>query len=686
MPDGRIHVESPGSRHIIRTYFSLAAGFAAAGLIGFAPAANAIPAGQVYGSGYNGYGELGDGTSTNVHTFAANPFLPPDVVAAAPGYDSSLELLADGTIEAQGYNGYGELALGNTEAEGYAPVAVPGVSNVTAIAAGAYHHLALLSNGTVIAWGYNRYGELGNGTADTTGCDCSDTPVRVKGVGGVGVLSNVVAIAAGEYFSLALLQNGTVVAWGQNASGELGDETTGESDVPIQVKGVGGVGVLSSVVAISADGYSAIALLSNSTVTAWGDGTTGQLGNETTTTSDVPVQVKGVGGTGTLSSVAAIAGGLYFNLALLSSGTVVSWGGNDNSELGDGKTNRTGCNCVETPVEVKGIGGAGTLSNVTAISAGGFSSLALLSNGTLAGWGYNEYGDLGDGTTEEHDSPVAVSGLSGVFALGHGDYNYDWLVVQGAIASLSGSTLAFGNQTVGVTSAAQSVTLKNEGPAPLMVSGDVLTDTGAASFTKTSDTCSGATLAADTTCALSFTFEPSAAGTATAALAFSTTAVNALPTVTLSGTGTAPPPAKSVAPSLSALSLSKGAFRAAGSGPSILSAIATGTRLSYTDSQAATTTFEVQRRKTGVLKGHGKSKRCAAAPKHRRKGAEVKRCTYYKLLGSFTHADTAGNNSFRFTGRLGGKKLKPGKYRLMARAKSTGGTSAPRSANFRIVR
>ena len=122
-------------------------------------------------------------------------------------------------MSAWGYNGFGELGNGTIN-NSSTPVAVSGLSRVVAIAGGG-HSLALLSNGTVVAWGYNAHGELGNGN-DTgpdncAGSPCSKTPVAVSG------LSGVAAIAAGSFHSLAVLSNGTVVAWGDNAYGELGN-------------------------------------------------------------------------------------------------------------------------------------------------------------------------------------------------------------------------------------------------------------------------------------------------------------------------------------------------------------------------------------------------------------------------------------------------------------------------------
>jgi hypothetical protein len=152
-------------------------------------------------------------------------------------------------------------------------------------------------------------------------------------------------------------------------------------------------------------------------------------------------------------------------------------------------------------------------------------------------------------------------------------------------------------------------------------------------------------------------------------------------------TAPAPPPGPlPVAPVLSAVTLSKTTFRTAASGPSALAARArvrarpTGTVLSYTDSEAATTTFTITRRVAGARSG-----RSCVAPSRRLRHA--RRCTRTLTLGSFTHSDAAGANRLRFSGRLHGHRLAPGRYTLSARARSSAGLlGTPRSVGFRIVR
>ena len=203
----------------------------------------------------------------------------------------------------------------------------------------------------------------------------------------------MVAIAAGARHSLALLKNGTVMAWGDNEEGQLGTGGTAPSKVPVAVKGLTGVS------AISAGGEFSLGLLSTGGVKAWGENGFGQLGNVglEETFSDIPVAVEG------LSGVTAIAAGATHALALLGNGTAMAWGEDAFGELGNGTIR----NHETTPVAVSG------LSGITQISAGSKDSAALLGSGSIMTWGINQSGTLGNGATGSPSSvPVAVSGLN----------------------------------------------------------------------------------------------------------------------------------------------------------------------------------------------------------------------------------------------------------------------------------
>jgi alpha-tubulin suppressor-like RCC1 family protein len=313
-------------------------------------------------------------------------------------------------VMAWGSDGSGELGNDMVGAESDVPVAVSGLGEVVAIAAGHKFSLALLRNGTVMAWGLNQYGQLGDGSTAN-----SDVPVAVSG------LKGVVAISAGYFHSLALLGNGTVMAWGNGDYGELDDGSFTNSDVPVAMSSVSGVG------AVSAGGIHSLILLRNGTVMACGGNEYGQLGDGTVQRRDVPVAVQGLG------AATAISAGMFHSLALLGNGTVMAWGFDHSGQLGDGTTNPRP---NKTPVAVSGLSGVRAISagvgSATASRTNGHS-LALLSNGTVMAWGGNEDGQLGNGSTVNSDVPVAVSGLSGVKGISAGGFQS---LAYGSLASL----------------------------------------------------------------------------------------------------------------------------------------------------------------------------------------------------------------------------------------------------------
>ena len=264
-----------------------------------------------------------------------------------------------------------------------------GLLNVKNVVGGRYHSLALKEDGTVWAWGDNFYGQLGDGTFDN-----KTIPVQVS------ELTGVKAIAGGGYHSLALKEDGTVWAWGSNRKGQLGNGTYEDSAISVQVSGLSGVKAIDGGVCHS------LALKEDGTVWAWGENCDGQLGNGTYEDSAIPVQVSG------LSGVKAIDGGVCHSLALKGDGTVWAWGANWLGQLGDGTDDESAI-----PVQASGLIG------VTAIDSGDYHSLALKEDGTVWVWGDNWKGQLGNGTYEESLIPVQVSGLTGVKAIATGGHH-----------------------------------------------------------------------------------------------------------------------------------------------------------------------------------------------------------------------------------------------------------------------
>ena len=270
---------------------------------------------------------------------------------------------------------------------------------VTQISGGQYFACALTTSGGVKCWGDNHDGQLG----DSSNSD-RPIPVDVKGVGGVGLLSGIAAISAGgstfirSNHSCALTTSGGVKCWGGNQDGQLGDNSTTDSSAPVDV-----VGMSTGAVAISVGSSHTCALTVGGGMKCWGRNTEGQVGDGSALQRKTPVDVSGL-----TSGVSAISAGGYETCALTVSGGMKCWGRNVFGQLGDGSVLQR-----DAPVDVSGL-----TSGVLAIAAGNQTTCAVTSAGGAKCWGDNLYGQIGDGTTTPRHTPVDVIGLaSGVVAI-----------------------------------------------------------------------------------------------------------------------------------------------------------------------------------------------------------------------------------------------------------------------------
>ena len=229
-------------------------------------------------------------------------------------------------------------------------------------------------------WGYNSWGQLGDGTTINR-----ITPVAVDTSGALSGRT-VTAIAEGSQHTVALTSDGKLFAWG---NGYLGNGTTNDSTTPVAVDMSGALSG-KTVIAIASGSSHTLVLTSDGKVFAWGENSSGQLGNGTTNDSTTPVAVD-MRGALSGKTVTAIAAGSYHTLVLTSDGKVFAWGYNGWGQLGDGTTtHRTTAVAVD-------MSGALLGKTVTAIAGGGGHTVALTSDGKVFAWGQNTYGQLGDG-------------------------------------------------------------------------------------------------------------------------------------------------------------------------------------------------------------------------------------------------------------------------------------------------
>ncbi|HXS37590.1 MAG TPA: T9SS type A sorting domain-containing protein [Flavipsychrobacter sp.] len=295
-------------------------------------------------------------------------------VGTTCGTESVIALRSDSTLWGWGNNGNYELGY-NSFSSVDTPVQIASSQKWIYAAMGSFHTMAIASDSTLWGWGFDLVGSIGKGVFDT-----SSLSVQVN-------TSHWRMVSCGMAHSVALRNDGTLWATGYNLYGQLG---TGDTATFSSFKQIDADNDWKTV---SAGGLHTLAIKKNGTLWAWGYNVAGQLGNGTTVTSLVPIQI------GTDTNWVAISGGFEFSLALKSDGTVWSWGYNQNSQLGRG----AGTILYDSlPRQISG------LNNVASISAGSVFAFVIKKDGTLWGWGFNQYGDLGMPALPSVDTPTQV--------------------------------------------------------------------------------------------------------------------------------------------------------------------------------------------------------------------------------------------------------------------------------------
>jgi len=467
-------------RYTPTTVSGLASGGAAIA-IGSVHACALTAAGGVRCWGYNDFGMLGNGSSIAYSLIPVDvlPFTALDPATVATGEYHSCTLTHAGTVFCWGDNANGELGIGSALTQSTVPAAVPDSANLTALSLGAYHTCAVTTAGAVQCWGYNYYGQLGNGSTND-----SASPTAVSGLS-----SGISSVAAGLYHTCAMTTGGAAQCWGYNYYGQLGNGNNTNSSTPVAVSGIGANG-------ITAGGYSSCTMSAGwFPASCWGYNGDGELGNNTTNNSNTPTFVWNLSGnlnsissggyhtcgvttagaaqcwgyngygelgngslansstatnvSGLASGAASISAGAFHSCAVTTSGAAQCWGDNYNGQLGSGNTNNS-----STPVSV--------LSGVATVAAGGFHSCALTTAGSVQCWGYNYFGELGNGTTSNSTFPVIA-----IYAGQDIAFNPPSTVSQGASIALTASA-----------SSDMTVSFDTWTPSTCSVSGTTLTITG----------------------------------------------------------------------------------------------------------------------------------------------------------------------------------------------------------------
>ncbi len=295
------------------------------------------------------------------------------------GSSHTCALTTKGKAICWGYNSSGQLG-NNTRTDSSTPVGVHGLSKgAKSITSGAYHTCAVTTKGKVLCWGYNGYGELGNGTTTS-----STRPTAVVRLG------KVKTVSGGLRFTCALTTTSKVFCWGFNGTGQLGIGTTASSSAPVAVRGLG------KAKAITAGGDHACALTTKGKAMCWGFNDYGQLGDNTATTSLLPVPVYG-----SAAKAKMVSASYNTTCAVTTKGAAKCWGYNGYGQLGNNTTAYS-----SKPVSVSGLS-----RNVTSVKASYSHTCAVTTKGAVRCWGANDGGQLGDNTVKQRLTPVGVYNL-----------------------------------------------------------------------------------------------------------------------------------------------------------------------------------------------------------------------------------------------------------------------------------
>jgi alpha-tubulin suppressor-like RCC1 family protein len=332
------------------------------------PVQTAIPTGPAGGGG---------GTVGGSNPDAGTPPPPAGFATTATGLAHTCAIRTDGTLWCWGANNIGQVGDGTTT-DKTSPVQVTGLADFSQVSAGDNHTCALRSDSTVSCWGSNVSRQLGLGI---TGAKLAPTPVT-------WLATPVIQISAGGMHTCAVTYDNALWCWGANNKGQIGDGTTQDRDLPVQVTALG-----RSVAQVATGAAFSCARKTDDTVWCWGYNADGQLGDGTRVDRPMPVQVAALG-----TNVASVAAGSH-SCAVKTDGTVWCWGYNGRGELGDGTTTS-----ASTPVQVNG------LPKSVSVSVGRAFTCAWDFDHSLPWcWGYGANGRLGNGATSNSLTPVRVT-------------------------------------------------------------------------------------------------------------------------------------------------------------------------------------------------------------------------------------------------------------------------------------
>jgi alpha-tubulin suppressor-like RCC1 family protein len=325
-----------------------------------------------------------------------------DITNVTTGYGHSCAWFNDGRVKCWGENTYGQLGDGSTQDRLWPVDVVELGDGVRQVAAGAYFTCALLNNGTVKCWGINERGQLGDDTNETR-----STPTLVVG------LTGVVKLAAGFEFACAVRQDGTLWCWGANEDGQLGNGTKNDASKPVVVNTSRIFDRTTNLATLDAGESHVCSVTEGSVLVCWGRNQRGQLGLGGTSEEPQTTPVLVTNLTGTIHSITA--GGAFTCAISGSNRNLKCWGSNIDGQLG-----------IDSTVTKQTAPGQTAIgSGVIAVAAGSEHACAIVASGGVKCWGENDRGQLGDGSTTRRRKPgdFVVGLTSGVSALAAHDHH-----------------------------------------------------------------------------------------------------------------------------------------------------------------------------------------------------------------------------------------------------------------------
>lgn len=364
--------------------------------------------GRLFLWGRNSYGQLGDGTSVQKNTpteitdrFGLHP--GERIVEVSLGNFHSSALTSEGRLFLWGRNDCGQLGNGTmtdlkvpTEITEYFELS-PG-EVLSGVTLGLDHSSACTSEGRFFTWGHNYSGQLGDGTTDD-----KTLPTEITDSFGLHENETIDQVSLGDYHSSVLTSEGRFFIWGRNASGQLGDGTLSDQTSPMEMTARLGLHDDETVLEMSLGDHHTSVLTSEGRLLVWGRNNHGQIGNGTAIDQTVPTDITGAFGLDSGETVLHVFLGSMFSCALTSEGCLFTWGQNSHGRLGDGTTEDR-----SIPTEITD--GLGLFSDETPVdfNLGGYHSFVLTSQGRLFLWGWNQYGEIGDGTTDDRPTPASI--------------------------------------------------------------------------------------------------------------------------------------------------------------------------------------------------------------------------------------------------------------------------------------